>query len=154
MKRLIVILFVVATLVLGPVTAVSAGEPAQRIPFGDVDVDVVNPCTNEDVTVTWTDLMLVIRNGQDANGGIHIVFTLEGSIVDTSGNTGQFLWTSHANGADPDTYKETEHFTVIGRNSDTKQTIVLHSTARFNYEDGNETIDFFIFDEECRGKPN
>ena len=109
-------------------------------------VNVINPCTNEPVTVTWTDLMLVTRNGQDANGGIHTIWTLEGSIVDTSGNTGQFLWTSHANGADPDTYKETEHFTVIGRNSDTKQTIVLHSTARFSYEDGVPSVDFFIFD--------
>jgi hypothetical protein len=51
------------------------------------------------VTVTWTDLMLVTRTGQDAHGGTHTVFTLEGSIFDTSGfSTGQFLFTSHVNG--------------------------------------------------------
>jgi len=154
MKKMTIVLLVVAMMVFGLATVVSAAEPAQRIPFPDVDVYVTNPCTNTPVTVTWTDLMLVIRNGQDANGGIHSIWTLEGSIVDTDGNTGQFLWTSHVNGKDPDTYKETEHFTVIGRNSATRQTIVLHSTARFNYEDGVQTIDFIIFDEECRGKPN
>ena len=109
-----------------------AGDPAQRVPFPDVSVNVINPCDNSPVTVTWTDLMLVTRDGQDANGGLHTIFTLEGSIVDTSGNTGQFLWTSHLNGTIPDSYIITDHFTVIGLNAKTHQTIVLHDTLHIS----------------------
>jgi hypothetical protein len=154
MKRQIIVLLLVATFMFGQTTMVFAGEPAQRIPYPDVSVNVINPCDNNPVTVTWTDLMLVTRYGQDANGGTHTIFTLEGSIVDTSGNTGQFLFTSHVNGIIPDKYELTEHFTVIGRNADTHQTIVLHDTLHIKYEDGIPTIFISIFDEECRGKPN
>ena len=154
MKRLIIGFLLVVMLVLGPVTAVSAGSPAQRFPFPDVSVNVINPCNNNPVTVTWTDLMLLTRYGQDANGGSHVIFTLEGSIIDSSGGTGQFLWTSHENGSITDTYVITDHFTVIGRNPDTRQTIVLHDTLHLNFKDGVPTLEISIFDEQCRGKPN
>lgn len=154
MIRKIIVVLLVATFIFGQTTLAFAGEPAMRFPFPDVSVNVINPCTNTRVTVTWTDLMLVTREGQDANGGTHTIFTLEGSIVDTSGNTGQFLWTSHVNGKITDSYVLTDHFTVIGLNADTKQTIVLHDTLHINYEDGVPTISISIFDEECQGKPN
>ena len=154
MIRKIIVVLLVATFIFGQTTLAFAGEPAMRFPFPDVSVNVINPCTNTRVTVTWTDLMLVTREGQDANGGTHTIFTLEGSIVDASGNTGQFLWTSHVNGIVPDRYELTEHFTVIGRNSDTHQTIVLHDTLHINFVDGVPTLTISIFDEECRGNPN
>ncbi len=155
MKRMTIVLLVVATVVLGLPTAVSAGEPAHRFPVPDITVDVINPCNELPVTVTWTDLMLVTRTGQDAHGGTHIVFTLEGSIFDTAGfSGGQLLFTSHANGSIPDTFEQTEHFTVINRNPDTDQAIVLHSTTHINVKDGVATVDISIFDEQCVGKPN
>jgi hypothetical protein len=107
------------------------------------------------VTVTWTDLMLVTRTGQDAHGGTHTVFTLEGSIFDTSGfSTGQFLFTSHVNGGTPDTFEVTEHFSVIGRNPDTHQAIVLHDTLHINVRDGVPAVYISVVDEECIGRPS
>ena len=154
MKKKIVVLMIVLIMVLGQTTLAFAGEPAQHFPFPDVSVNVINPCNNSPVTVTWTDLVLITRNGQDANGGAHTIFKLQGSMFDTSGFSGQFLLNSHYNGTDPDSFQETELVRVVARNPETHQTIVLQDTFHVNMRDGVPTLEISRFDEKCVGKSN
>ena len=153
MKRLVFVLLLFALMVLGQTTLAFAGDSAQRFPFPDVSVNVVNPCNYSPVTVTWTDLVLLTRNGEDANGGAHTIFKLQGSMLDTSGFSGQFLLNSHDNGTS-DSFQNTEIVRVVARNPETNQTIVLQDTFHINMRDGVPTLDISSFDEKCVGKSN
>ena len=153
MKKRVVVIFIVLMMVLGHTTLAFAGDPAQRFPFPDISVSVINPCNNSPVTVTWTNLELLTRNGQDANGGSHTIFKLQGSMFDTTGFSGQFLLNSHYNGTS-DTFQVTEIIRIIARNPETKQTIVLQDTFHINMRDGMPVLEINRFDEMCVGKPN
>jgi len=152
MKKIIALLLL-ATFVFGQTTLAFAGNPAQRFPFPDVSVNVINPCNNNPVTVTWNDLELLTRNGQDSNGDAHTVFKLQGSMFDTTGFSGQFLLNSHYNGT-PDSFQVTEIVRVIARNPETHQTIILLDTFHINLRDSVPVLEINRFNESCVGKPN
>ena len=153
MKRLVLVLLLVAMMVLGQTTFAFAGEPAQRFPFPDVSVNVINPCNNSPVTVTWTDLVLLTRNGQDANGGAHSIFKLQGSMFDTVRILRPIFLNSHDN-VTPNSFQITEIVRVVARNPETHQTIVLQDTFHINMKDGVPTLEISRFDEKCVGKSN
>jgi hypothetical protein len=75
MKRSLSVLVIILFAFLSVTVRVFAGTPAQKFPVPDIAVSAVNPCNNLLVTVTWTNLTLLTRNGEDANGRSHILCT-------------------------------------------------------------------------------
>jgi len=151
MKKLIGFLMMVMMLVLGQTNLVFAGSPAKRISLPDSSFLVTNPCNGREVIVTWTDLTLLIRTGQDANDGNHNIFKIQGSMFDTSGFSGKVLLNSHHNASDPDNFQVNEVVRIVARNPETHQTIILRENFHLNVRDGVVTLEIERFDEKCVG---
>lgn len=142
-----IFLFILFVAFAAPTTA--NAYDVEIIPLPDISIPVVNPCNNQDVIITWTDLTLTTHSWADSTEGVRELSILEGTVYDTSGFSGQLRRVTRVNGPDPDNYRESDRFMLIARNRDTQQTIVLEDIYHLSVIDGVPTVDIDHFNEQC-----
>ena len=157
LRTLVATMVVVAA--LAPVAAFADSavpQGAQVVTIEDVVLPGrLNPCTQQHVDVTLSDMVVVTRTAEDRAGNLHVVEIFRGTFSTSDGFTGIYRQPVVANDFHPGHVDDftagfTTHFS--GAN-DLRQRVVFTGRFHLRVRDGEMISSVDLKEARCAGRP-